>query len=353
MRSVILVIFLAAFSICLIGTSACRGEVTAVDGDRDAGGEADGDASGEADEDMDGDAGGDLGGDNPSTADDGVSSSEGDPGGDPDPAGPECENWQARHPDWIFCDDFESGNPAVGTGSYFEYADNGGDFIAVAGVGFGGSTGMRVRWQTGEVDAGSLKLAFGRNPNGYMNKGIRATEDFREIYYRMYLKMQDGWQGNPAKLSRVTIFTAPSAWDQAMIAHIWNGSGDYLKVEPVRCVDSNNQVKCHGYNDFDNMDWLGGQSSVTPVFATANSGRWLCVEAYTKLNDPGASNGVQELWIDGSSEARKGGLDFVRSYQDYGLNAVFFENHWNSGSVKDQERYFDNLVISTTRIGCL
>jgi hypothetical protein len=37
---------------------------------------------------------------------------------------------------------------------------------------------MRARFQQGEVDAGSLKLAFGRNPVGYMNKhGIRSDED--------------------------------------------------------------------------------------------------------------------------------------------------------------------------------
>lgn len=274
-------------------------------------------------------------------------------GADSVAGGPECQDWQTRHPEWIFCDDFESGGPAVGPGSYFEYGDNDGDFVAVNGVGLAGSTGMRVRWQQGEVEAGSLKVAFGRNPNGYMDKGIRATEDFREIYYRMYLKMQDGWQGNPAKLSRATVFTSSQAWDQAMIAHIWNGGGDHLKTEPVRCVDTNNQVKCHGYNDFDNMDWLGGQGSTMAVFAPENVGRWLCVEAYVKLNDPGASNGVQELWIDGTSESRVDGLDFVRSYQDYALNAVFFENHWNAGSIKEQERYFDNLVISTSRIGCL
>jgi hypothetical protein len=31
---------------------------------------------------------------------------------------------------------------------------------------------------------------------------------------------------------------------------------------------------------------------------------------------------------------------------------VFFENYWNSASPQNQERYFDDIVVSTQRIGC-
>jgi len=34
------------------------------------------------------------------------------------------------------------------------------------------------------------------------------------------------------------------------------------------------------------------------------------------------------------------------------INAIFFENYWNEGSPVEQERYFDNIVISTKRINC-
>ena len=97
----------------------------------------------------------------------------------------ECQNWQTFHPEWIFCDDFENDLPLVGSGRYFEYGGDDGDFVLKEGVGINGSKGMRVLWQAGEVGAGGLKLGFGRNPSGYMNKGIRPDEDFKEIYYRM------------------------------------------------------------------------------------------------------------------------------------------------------------------------
>jgi hypothetical protein len=212
---------------------------------------------------------------------------------------------------------------------------------------------MRVVFQQDEVGAGGMKLGFGRNPNSYMNKGIRESEDFREIYYRMYLKMQEGWEGNPAKLSRATVFTSSSDWSQAMIAHLWSDGNYHLLVDPVRCVDDAGNVKCIGYNDFSHMSWIGNKSGVTPIFDAEHDNAWYCVEAHIKLNDPGQSNGIQEFWIDGDLEARRDNLNFVGTYTDYAINAVFFENYWNLGSPKEQERYFDNIVVSTDSIGCL
>ena len=266
----------------------------------------------------------------------------------------ECQNWQSTHADWIFCDDFEDTGALVKQGRYFEYDDNAGDFVSKPGIGLNGSRGMQVRWQIGEVGAGSIKLAFGRNPNAYMNKqNIRPADTFREIYYRMYLKMQIGWQGSPAKLSRATVFASASDWRQAMIAHLWSDDNEHLLIDPASCVNAAGSVQCTTYNDFNHLSWLGNKSGITQLFATSNSGRWFCVEAHVKLNDPGLSNGVQEFWIDGQLEARREGLNFVGTYADYAINAIFFENYWNAGSPVQQERYFDNIVVSTKPIGCL
>lgn len=264
----------------------------------------------------------------------------------------ECENWQTEHPEWIFCDDFESGEPMVKQGRYFEYGDNGGDFVPVDSLGINGSIGMRTIFQQGEVGAGGMKLGFGRNPQEYMNKGIRNTEDFREVYYRMYLKNDPEWEGNPAKLSRATVFSSPSTWAQAMIAHLWSDGKYRLLLDPATGVNANGEVVTTKYNDFDKLKWLGNKSGVTPIF-DGNHDDWICIEHHVKLNDPGEKNGVQEFWINGNLEARLINLDFVGTYSAYAINAIFFENYWNSGSVKTQERYFDNIVVSTERIGCL
>ncbi|MHC4500039.1 MAG: fibronectin type III domain-containing protein, partial [Planctomycetota bacterium] len=270
---------------------------------------------------------------------------------EPPPSQYECDNWQTLHPEWIFCDDFEDGTAMVREGRYFEHDTDSGDFVITDAVGVDDSKGMRVIWQSSETGAGSFKLAFGRNPSSYMDKGIRNTEDFRDIYYRFYLKMQDGWQGNPRKLSRATVIAA-SDWSQAMVAHHWGSSGSYyLAVDPVSCVDASSQVICIGYNDVANFEWLGSQTGTTPIFDSNNDDLWHYIEVHVKLNDPGEANGIEECWIDGTLDARRDNLDFVTSYTDYAINAIFVENYWDGGSPQLQERYFDNFVVSTQPIG--
>ncbi|HLP41403.1 MAG TPA: hypothetical protein VK465_07850 [Fibrobacteria bacterium] len=265
--------------------------------------------------------------------------------------GAECASWQTRHPDWIFCDDFESTAPLVGAGRYFEHDNNKGDFVVMEKAGQGGSRGMRALWQTSEVEAGNIKLGFGRNPSPYMSKGIRPAEDFREVYYRVWVKAQEGFIGDPYKLSRATVI-AKSDWSQAMIAHIWGDRAEHLQVDPASCVDASGNVICSGYNDFGHLKWIGAKAGVTKPFTGANAGKWMCIEAHVKLNDAGQSNGIQEFWIDDKLEARREGLNFVGSYKAYGINGIYLENHWNSGSPKVQERSLDNFVVSTKRIGC-
>ena len=45
------------------------------------------------------------------------------------------------------------------------------------------------------------------------------------------------------------------------------------------------------------------------------------------------------------------GLNWHSTWDAYGINAVFLENYWNSGSPVAQSRYFDDFVIATSRIG--
>ena len=44
-------------------------------------------------------------------------------------------------------------------------------------------------------------------------------------------------------------------------------------------------------------------------------------------------------------------MNWVGTYDDFGINSIFLSNWWNGGSTKLQERYFDDFVISTEYIG--
>src|SRR5579862_6474607 len=133
----------------------------------------------------------------------------------------------ADSPSIIFRDDF-SRAPIVPS-PYFEYDPADGSFVWSAAEGMGGGGAMRCLFHTGQVSAGSLRLLFGGSP---FNRGLRRSETFREIYWRIYVKHQSGWTGNPAKLGRATCLAAPN-WSQGFIAHVWGGKGDVLCIDPA------------------------------------------------------------------------------------------------------------------------
>jgi hypothetical protein len=253
---------------------------------------------------------------------------------------------------WIWCDDFDQDRLA----SYFEVDDAGGRFSRVGGVGNAGSWGMRAHFAPGTSNAGALHAAFGRTPQQYFKPVDAGSADYRELYWRVYVKNQAGWTGGGGdKLSRATIFASSTSWAQAMIANVWSASPPdqvYLALDPASGTDAQGNLRSTTYNDFPHLRWLGLAKSATPMFDAGHVGQWYCVEAHVRLNDPGQSNGVFDLRINDQLEAQRAGLNWVGSYSDYGMNAVFVENYWNDGSPVTQDRFIDNFVISTRPIGC-
>ncbi len=257
----------------------------------------------------------------------------------------------------IFCDDFESTTPF--TNRYFEYNNDNGSFLQMDNVGRDGSRGMKVVWHPNQVSAGNLKKSFGKTPDGYIgNNAVQPNANFTEIYWRIDLRMQQGWVGGGAdKLSRITCL-ANSNWAQGMIGHVWSSgeNNEYLAIDPATGIDTEGNLASTTFNDFENLRWLGLKVGNIDLFSTQNSGKWYCVEAHVKLNTSGNKDGVFELWINDTLQAGSYDLDWHNTWNSNPanptINAIFLENYWNDGSPVLQERYMDNFVISTKRIGC-
>lgn len=220
---------------------------------------------------------------------------------------------------------------------------------------YGGSGGsMKAGFKQGETNGeGNRKLAFGDfpDPDSSTNVAQRGRQ-FDDIFWRIYVKHEYGWQGAPAKMSRATSIVSGN-WRQAMILHVWSGKENSLTLDPASGVDGQSStVITTKYNDFDNLNWLGNNpASEFQISSTGESGYWVLVEARAKLNTPGKSDGLARLWIDGRLEAERENLNFRGSYTDHGINAVFLESYWNNGSIKTQGRWYDNFIVSTKPIG--
>jgi hypothetical protein len=250
----------------------------------------------------------------------------------------------------VFCDDFETDR----TAKYYSYDNASGKFVRTAGTGFGGSVGMRSTYTKGQTSAGQLFLGLGRTPSTFFRAADAGTANYRELYWRFYVRRETGWVGNgPGKLTRATIF-AKADWSQAMAAHGWTSDSDdrYLQIAPVRGTDASGNVITVGYNDFAHWKWLGGGNSAAPEEDQAHVGQWACYEYHVKLNDAGQSNGMFDFRVNGQVSIQQTGMDWVGAYSAYGINTVTLENYVNAGAPAANQRTFDNFVVSTQPIGC-
>lgn len=259
----------------------------------------------------------------------------------------ECDNWQQRNPNWLWCDDFESDSSLEQ--NYFDVERAEGRLRVVTDSAFGGSGSLRGTYVTGGGSAGSIKLSIGRTPVAPKRYTDR---DFNEVYWRFYMKTSSNWTGNAYKVTRGTIFSA-SNWSQAAIGHLWEDSesGLGMGLDPVSGVRGS-QVVTTKYNDFANMTWLGKRNGTTQVYAAENRNKWTCVEVKMKLNTPGQSDGEFAYWVNDKLEAQSTNLNWRGSYTGYGINAILLENYRTVALPQSQDRYFDNFIVSTQRIGC-
>jgi hypothetical protein len=248
---------------------------------------------------------------------------------------------QEKDTSTIWYDDFNSART---------YLESAGSIDPSESFGTGGGS-MKAGFNKGDVNgAGNRKLAFGDFPSGV--NVVNAGKHYDEIYWRIYVKHEYGWQGAPAKLSRATSIVS-GKWQQAMIVHVWSGDANSLTLDPASGVlGQSDSIVTEGYNDFTHLKWLGNKPNTSFQISSADeSGYWVLVEASAKLNTPGASDGSCRLWIDGRLETERINLNFRGSYAGHGINAVFLESYWNEGAFKTEGRWYDNFVVSTKPIG--
>ena len=241
----------------------------------------------------------------------------------------ECENWQSLHPEWIFCDDFETEqNLNV---NYDDVSTNG-MFVSTNDA-FRGTYCLEQHYTAGQVNTGWVGKFFGDNPN--LNP---PGPKYDEIYVRWYHKFDDGFIGLPPKMARLRL-QIPSDWKGYVTVHQW--------IEEYDCLKADTWVKGEDR-------WLPRAYSTLDYSEPANIGRWICIEVRVKLNTPGQSNGEIEYWADGEQILYRNGLNLRSDYDDYGLNFMQWDCYWNDpGSPASQSRFYDNFIISTGPIGVL
>jgi len=252
---------------------------------------------------------------------------------------------------WVLCEDFEAIEDPTKT--FFEFQDGDGAFVIGTGDAASGEHSMRTKYREGVEGSGWLSVAIGRNPVVYGDRpNAAATGDFTEVYWRFRVKTQAGWPDIGLGHFTSATVLASSEWTQAMVARLRSdGDNVVLLAEPTTCIDGES-VSCAGFEDAMGQKPLGGLIGAMPIFSQAAADEWHCVEAHVVLNTPGAADGVFEFWVDDMLENGAYQLDWRGTWAEYGINLVTLENFWPGGAPADLERAVDDLVISTSPIGC-
>ena len=125
-----------------------------------------------------------------------------------------------------------------------------------------------------------------------------------------------------------------------------------MGIAPAPTTDESGKIRGTEYNDFTNFP-LARHSLEPDVDLLAHArGKVVLHRGAREAEQSGPMQRRLRAWINNGLEAHLDGLNWQGSYSEYGINTVFLENYWNTGSPQPQERNFDNFVVSTERIGC-
>jgi hypothetical protein len=235
----------------------------------------------------------------------------------------ECDNWQANHPDWLWCDGFESGVALAA--NYQDVSTNG--MSVATGEAFEGSHSLRQSYTQGQVDAGWICRV---NNSGFPD----------HVFMRWYHKFEAGFEGYPPKMARIRYRQRSGEWTSTFAVHCWE------ETDGVVALD----VHAKYSTQANSSGWLPIARSSFTFSNSANMGRWICFEMEVKVNTSGTTDGLYRLWANDTLIVERTNVDLRGSTGDK-INEMMLDCYWNGGSPKAQNRYYDNLVISTQKIG--
>ncbi len=80
--------------------------------------------------------------------------------------------------------------------------------------------------------------------------------------------------------------------------------------------------------------------------------QWVCLELGMRLNTPGAADGEMWFWVDDALGLHQTGMEW-RDVAELGLNKAWLQHYIENGdATQSNQVWFDDVVVSTARIGC-
>ncbi len=231
----------------------------------------------------------------------------------------ECSNWQQTHPEWLWCDSFEE---STALNTRYEDVSTTGLARSTADA-VEGEASLRQVYTPGQVSAGWVIKV---EPNGFPD----------HLFYRWHHKFGDGYDTFPPKMARAGYRERGTSWQEIFRVHTWI-SGNQPTLDVLARNSSQGPWLPVAISDFNLND---------------NRDQWNLYEVEIKLNSPGNTDGLYRMWINNQLMVERTNVDLRGNTSDK-INEVMLDAYWNTGASATLERFFDNFVISTERIGSI
>jgi hypothetical protein len=315
-----------------------------------------------------------------------------------DPA-KECEDWKTLHPEWILCEDWETG--VIDTDKWNDGQTSGINHLVTTEK-FAGNYALEMIHEDSTSGGYLNSIWYHTGYNKYLDHG------FDHVYARWYSKLSDEFDGTGSKLGGFSI-------KRTDMTGFWNGHtgagirpDGYTNGGGFRIVTGNDvgpndvgEARFYAYHTEQILDrwenngqlyykYYGDATAAPDSYQdtpgdTTGAGNyycswdtwsefsqvmgektyseyldddrhlekdtWYCIEAELKINSPGENDAEIRYWINDIPKGEWIGLKF-REHADMEIN--LFQLTGSSGTGHGlQHSYFDNVVVSTQRIGCV
>lgn len=246
-------------------------------------------------------------------------------------------------PGVLFCDGFEQAWDA-------SWLEDGGEVTIVDGAAVAGEGSTVVELTTyGDIQSSKL---------------LRTFDAVDQVYVRFDVQYDQAYDNTGGSHGLILGGSDAPPWGMLGTAGMQPNGSDFfvLNFEPDGTVGQGAELGFYAY--FMNMQPDGNGDYWGNIFTSTLEpgpvivpGQWHCAEYGITLNAPGAQDGRAAFWFDGLQHGDFGGFEW-RSDPSMGVSTFALDsyNHMNDGPIPaetpNKVRY-DNLVISTSPVGCL
>ena len=196
----------------------------------------------------------------------------------------------------------------------------------------------------------SLKGVYNHAGNGgWIDRKYPATD---ELYWRVWERFASGWIWDTAQQVKGFNVGTNGVYPNFWVMHVFGSP--HLTIQAQIPVEACATGDSNPYGNGQPYDACRYDDKISTPEA---NGVWYCLEGHIKMNTPGVADGVIERWTNGTLISSFSGRTF-RGAAVSGKNgnsslATFeFIRVYVQGEAATGVRYYDDLAVGNTRIGC-